>query len=651
MEKQTQTHKFKAEVKQLLDILTHSLYTNREIFLRELISNASDALEKLHFETLRGTDVLDNKLPLEIQITLDKDKNILTIADTGIGMTDKEITKNIGTIAKSGTADFLKKATGSKEDSGNIIGKFGVGFYSVFMVADEVIVTSRSYLKDEKPVQWRSEGVGTFEIETLSKKIPRGTKIEIHLKEDAKEFTEKYKIEEVIKKHSNFIPFPIQIDKEQVNKVRAIWREPKFQIKKEEYDEFYKFLTFDSEEPLDTIHVAIDAPVQYNSLMFIPGKNLDWMGGNELEKGLDLYVRRVLIQHEYKEVLPEYLRFMRGVVDSEDIPLNISRETLQENQVVTKIRMNLVTQILSHLAKMAKDDQEKYAKFWKEFSRQFKMGYSDYQNKEKFSDLLRFNSSVKDKEEDLISFEDYISRCKPDQKEIYYIFAQNRDAILSNPHLEIFKSKGLEVLYLYDPIDEFVMESINKHKDFDLVSVEKVDLAKIDNYTDQEEKKESKKLSSEDVKVLDKLLRRMKDILGEKVTDVVESKRLTTSPSCLVTPDGTMTSGMQKIMPLMNKDMTVPQRIMEINKDHPLVRNLLTIYKKDVNDPHFARVTEQLYESSLLLEGYLNDAHMMVNRIEDLLENSTEWYVKTISGTVKSEKKVKSKKLEEKSKK
>ena len=639
MEKQVHTHKFKAEVKQLLDILTHSLYTNREIFLRELISNASDALEKLHFETLRGTPVVDSKLPLEIKITLDKDKNLLTIADNGIGMTDKEITKNIGTIAKSGTADFLKKAAGSKDDSGNIIGKFGVGFYSVFMVADEVIITSRSYIKDEMPVEWRSEGVGTFDIQTLSKKVPRGTSIEIHLKDDAKEFTEKYKIEEVIKKHSNFIPFPIKIDNDQVNKVRAIWREPKFQVKKEEYIEFYKFLTFDSEEPLDTIHVAIDAPVQYNSLMFIPAKNLDWMGGNELEKGLDLYVRRVLIQHEYKEVLPEYLRFMRGVVDSEDIPLNISRETLQENQVVTKIRMNLVTQILAHLAKLAKDDQDKYAKFWKEFSRQFKMGYSDYLNKDKFSDLLRFNSSAKEKEEDLISFEDYVSRCKPDQKEIYYIFAQNREAIQSNPHLEIFKSKGLEVLYLYDPIDEFVMESLHKHKDFGLVSVEKVDLNKINNYADQEEKKDTEKLSSEDVKVFDKLLRRMKDILGEKVTDVVESKRLTASPSCLVTPDGTMTSGMQKIMQLMNKDMTVPKRIMEINKDHPLVRNLLMIYKKDVNDSHFTRVTEQLYESSLLLEGYLNDAHMMVNRIEDLLENSTEWYVKTLDQAVQQEKK------------
>jgi molecular chaperone HtpG len=467
--------------------------------------------------------------------------------------------------------------------------------------------------------------------------VKRGTSIEIHLKEDAKDFTEKHKIEDVIKKHSNFIPFAIKIDKEQVNKVRAIWREPKFQIKKAEYDEFYKFLTYDSENPLDTLHVSIDAPVQYNSLMFIPSKNLDWLGNTDLDKGLDLYVKRVLIQHEYKEVLPEYLRFMRGVVDSEDIPLNISRETLQENQVVTKIRSNLVTQILSHLAKMAKEDTEKYGKFWKEYSRQFKLGYGDYPNREKFSELLRFNSSTADKEEDLISFDDYVSRFKPDQKEIYYIFAQSREAILSNPHLEIFNRKGLEVLYLYDPIDEFVMESMNKYKEYDLVSVEKVNLDTIEKYSDQQAKKETKKLSDDDAKTFDKLLRRMKDVLGDKVTDVIESKRLTTSPSCLVSPDGTMTSGMQKIMQMMNKDASIPKRIMEINKDHPLIRNLLTIYKKNVNDPHFVRVTDQLYESSLLLEGYLTDAHIMVTRIENLLENSTDWYVKTLAGDAKSE--------------
>jgi molecular chaperone HtpG len=627
MEKQAHKYKFKAEVKQLLDILAHSLYTNREIFLRELISNASDALEKAHFETLRGTEVADPKLPLEITIDCDKDKNILTITDTGIGMTEQEIVKNIGTIAKSGTADFLKRISQSKEDSANIIGKFGVGFYSVFMVAKEVVITSRSFDKKAKAVQWRSEGIGTFEVEEATEKVNRGTKIEIHLKDDAKEFTEKWKIDQVIQKHSNFIPFPIKVEKEQSNKVRAIWREPKFQIKQKEYEEFYKFLTYDSETPMDTIHIAIDAPVQYNSLLFIPKKNLDWMGYEKADHGLDLYVKRVLIQHENKDLLPEYLRFIRGVVDSEDVPLNISRETLQENLIITKIKSNLVTQILSHLAKKAKDEPEKYAEFWKEFSRQFKLGYNDFSNREKFADLLRFNASSLEKEEELTSLESYSTRLKPDQKEIYYLYAASRDAMTSNPHLEIFKKKGLEVLYLYDPIDEFVMDALRNYKSYDLKSVEQADLNKIEKFADQVEKKKVKKLGDEDTKLFDKLLRRMKDILGDRVKDVVESKRLTDSPSCLVSPDGTMTSSMQKIMQMMNKDTSVPQKIMEVNRDHPLIRNLLNIYKKDVKDEHLRRVTEQLFESSLLLEGYLSDAHSMVERIENLLENSTEWYL------------------------
>lgn len=626
MEKQT--YKFKAEIKQLLDILTHSLYTNKEIFLRELISNASDALEKVHLETLSGEKVYDDKLPLEIVISMDEKKNILTLTDTGIGMTDKELIKNIGTIAKSGTAEFLKKVSGEKEESTSIIGKFGVGFYSVFMVADHVVITSRSFQEDAKPVRWYSEGVGTFELEIIDEKIPRGTTIEIHLKEDDKQYTAKWQLEQTIKKHSNFIPFPIIIEKEQVNKVRAIWREPKFQIKKEEYEEFYKFLTYDSQPPLDTLHVSIDAPVQYNSLMFIPSNNQDFMMSGETERGLDLYVKRVLIQHEYKEVLPEYLRFVRGVVDSEDIPLNISRETLQENLVVTKIKSNLVTQVLSHLKKMAKDDSDKYAKFWKEFSRQFKLGYSDFQNKDKYAELLRFNSSSVTNEDDLVSLADYSGRLKADQKEIYYLFATNREAVLSNPHLEIFKKKEIEVLYMYDPIDEFVMEALAKYQDYELVSVEKADLGKVEKFADQKEEKQKKSLSKDDEKSFDKLLRRIKDILGEKVTEVKESKRLTDSPACLVSPDGTMTSGMQRIMQLMNKDDSIPQKVMEINKDHPLVRNLLMIYKNDVNDPHLIRVSEQLFESSLLLEGYLKDAHTMVNRIEKLLETSTEWYVK-----------------------
>ncbi len=627
MDKKMHTYKFKAEVKQLLDILAHSLYTNREIFLRELISNASDALEKLRFETMKGTKVADDKLPLEIRIDFDKDKKILTIADTGIGMTEDELVKNIGTIAKSGTADFIKKMADNKGEQTNIIGKFGVGFYSVFMVAEQVVIHTRSAQKDASAIKWVSEGTGTFKIEILDEKISRGTNIEIHLKEDAIEFAEKWKLEDIIKRHSNFIPFPIFVEKDQANNVRALWREPKFKLKDEDYSEFYKFLTYDSEDPLDKIHISIDAPVQYHSLIFIPKKNYEMADFGKNDHGLDLYVNRVLIQHENKDLLPEYLQFLRGVVDSEDVPLNISRETLQENLVINKIKNNLLTQILAHFAKMAKDSSENYQIFWQQFGRQFKLGYTDYANAEKFANLLRFNSSQNEKADDLCSFEEYATRMKPEQKEIYYLFSTNRDAILSNPHLEIFKKKGLEVLYLYDPIDEFVMEGLRKYKDFELKSVEQADLATIEKFADHDDQEEVEQLSKEDKKTFDKLLRRMKDVLGEKVNDVVESKRLTGSPCCLVSPDGTMTSSMQKIMQIMNKDASVPQKTMEINRDHSLIRNLLTIYKKDVNDTHLARVTQQLYESALLTEGYLDDAHQMVNRIEELLEQSTEWYL------------------------
>jgi molecular chaperone HtpG len=496
------------------------------------------------------------------------------------------------------------------------------------MVAEEVVITSRSYQKNAKAVEWKSNGVTNYEIKQISDKISRGTKIDVHLKEDAKDFLEKYRLESAITKHSNFVPFPIKIEKEQVNKVRALWREPKFQLKDKDYEEFYKFLTYDNDKQFDTLHISVDAPVQFNALLFIPQKSFDMFGMGRDDYGLDLYVKRVLIQHENKDLLPEYLRFIRGVVDSEDVPLNISRETLQENLVISKIKNNLVSQILTHLQKMAKDDEKKYFEFWREFGKYFKMGYSDYANVEKFSDLLRFNSSQDENADGLTSFAQYIERAKENQKEIYYLTLPSREAVESNPYLEIFEKKGLEVFYLYEPVDEFVMDALRKYKDFDLKSVEHADLKKLDEMKNVKEAKKAKDLNKEDTKTFDKLLRRMKDILGDRVTEVVESKRLTDSPSCLVSPDGSITSSMQKIMNLMNKDMTPPKKAMEINKDHELVRNLLEIYKKDAKDKYLEQITEQLYESALLLEGYLTDPHKMVNRIQDILEKSTHWYLK-----------------------
>ncbi len=625
--KKTNQFEFKTDVKELLNILVHSLYTNREIFIRELISNASDALDKLRFESNKGTEIYQNDLELEISVKGDEKENTLTITDTGYGMTKDEIIQNIGTIAKSGSAEFLKQLSENKEQANNIIGKFGVGFYSVFMVAEKVEITSRSYKTDAKPIKWVSDGLGSFEVEELDEDIKRGTEIKIYLKEDSKEYAEKVRIENVIKTHSNFITFPIKSGDEQLNTVSAIWREPKSNIKPEQYNEFYKFQSHDFEDPFHVIHKAVDAPIQFNALLFIPKKNMDMFGFNRENYGLDLYVRRVLINHQNKDLLPEYLSFVKGVVDSEDLPLNISRETLQENVVFSKIASTVTKQVLTELAKIAKDDKEKYAQFWKEFSRIFKMGYADYANQEKFVDLLRFDSSANDNKDQLVALAEYTERMKDKQKDIYYMTGSSREALMMDPHLEIFKRKGLEVLYLYDPVDEFVISSVNKYKDFELKSVDQVDLKSLEKLGDSEEKKEkTEELSKEDSKHLSSLFAKMKKILGDKVTDVKISERLEDSPACLVNSDNTMSASMQKMMNMMGNNETIPAKIMELNKDHKLVRNLLKVFKSNSDDKYIVDVTEQLYESSLLLEGYLTDPHKLVNRINSMLEESSNWY-------------------------
>jgi len=625
--KKTNQFEFKTDVKELLNILVHSLYTNREIFIRELVSNASDALDKLRFESNRGTEIYQNDLELEITINGDEKENQIVITDTGFGMTKDEIIQNIGTIAKSGSAEFLKQLSEDKEQANNIIGKFGVGFYSVFMVADKVEIISRSFKADAKPIKWISDGLGSFEVEELEEDRKRGTEIIIHLKEDSKEYAEKTRIENVIKTHSNFISFPIKSGEEQLNTVSAIWREPKSNIKDEQYNEFYKFQSHDFEDPFHVIHKAIDAPIQFNALLFIPKKNMDMFGFNRENYGLDLYVRRILINHQNKDLLPEYLSFVKGVVDSEDLPLNISRETLQENAVFSKISSTVTKQVLTELAKIAKDDKEKYAQFWKEFSKIFKMGYSDYANQEKFVDLLRFDSSSNENKDQLVAFAEYTDRMKEDQKDIYYMTGPSREALAMDPHLEIFKRKGLEVLYLYDPVDEFVISSVNKYKEFELKSVDQVDLKSLEKLGDSEEKKKkTKKLSKEDSKELTSLFGKMKEILGDKVTDVKISERLEDSPACLVNSDNTMSASMQKMMNMMGNNETIPAKIMELNQDHKLVRNLLRVFKADASDKYIVDVTEQLYESSLLLEGYLADPHKLVNRINAMLEESSNWY-------------------------
>ncbi len=619
-------HEFKAEVKQLLDILVHSLYTNKEVFLRELVSNASDALDKLRFETNRGSEVVDSDLPLEIRITFDKDRNLLVVSDTGIGMSRDEVVENIGTIARSGSAEFLKRAQEEKGGLEGLVGKFGVGFYSVFMVAREVVIRTKSFIPGEPAVEWRSDGLGTYEIVSLDEEVKRGTRIEVHLKDDAKEYAEKHRLTGIIKKHSNFISFPIFVEDEQVNTIPAIWREPKFSVTQEQYNEFYKFLTFDTEEPMETLHIAVDAPVQFSSLLFIPKKGYDLPGFGKDRYGLDLYVRRVLIERGNKDLIPEYLGFVRGVVDSEDLPLNISRETLQESALLHKISTVVTKHILSQMLKVAKEDKEKYVELWNNHGRLFKIGYTDYANREKYAELLRFNSSRSEDAKGLVSLDEYIERAKPDQKEIYYVFGPSREAIELSPHMEIFKAKGLEVLYLFDHLDEFAMESVRTYKDFDIKSIEHVDPKTLEKFESIEARQQVEPLGEEDEKQFAAFLERVKEILGDRVTEVRVSGRLSESPCCLVNPDDGLTSSMQKILQIVSKDTSIPKKIFEVNKDHVLVRNLLAIYRANPKDEYLGSVVEQLFESALLLEGYLKDPHAMVGRIQDLLNKSSGWY-------------------------
>lgn len=623
----TKKYEFKAEIKKLLDILVHSLYTSREIFLRELISNSSDALDKLRFESNRGTEIAGKDLPLEIHVDFDDKKKILIVSDTGIGMTHDEVITNIGTIAKSGTEEFVKMISETKVDANNIIGKFGIGFYSVFMVAKEIIIKTKSFKKDEPAVEWKSDGLGDYEISELNEAMERGTKIEIHLKDDAQEFAEKWKLESAIKKHSSFISFPIFLNKEKINTINAIWREPKSSVTKEKYDEFYKFLSHDTEEPIDVIHKSVDAPIQFNALLFIPKKSNEFFWHDRENYGLDLYVRRVLIQHKNKDLLPEYLSFVKGVVDSEDLPLNISRETLQENVVFNKITSSVTNNILSHLLDKAKNDAEWYKQFWSEHGKILKLGYTDFLNHEKILELLRFNSTNCSDKDELVSLADYVSRAKTMQKEIYYICGRTREAMTADPHMEIFKKKGLDVLFLPDPVDEFVVSSLRKYKDYDFKSADTVDMKKLDEFTNLEEREQKyEALSDDDAKHFNSLLAKIKSIVGDKVMDVRESKRLVESAACLVSEDDSMSAAMQKILKMANQNMESPKKILEINPNHKLTRNLLKVFKNDSNDEYIKNTAEQLLETAQLQDGNLDDTHALIKKINSLLEQSSDWY-------------------------
>ena len=653
------THQFRAETCKLLNILTHSLYTNHEIFLRELLSNASDALEKVRFLQATGGEVRDPELPLEIRIATDKENHILTIADTGVGMSEQDLIDNLGTIARSGSEQFLRERASEQgdaakdaelvddklpgddgeepivehddsktDDAAQIIGRFGIGFYSVFMVAQKVEVTSVPAAGDGTAHVWTSDGTGSFTLRTVegaeAEGLKRGTSVKIFLRDDAREYEEKWRLESVIRKHSNFLPFAIELDGSRVNTTAALWREPKFSVTKEQYDEFYKFLTFDQKEPLDVIHFSVDAPVQFNCLLYVPGSAVEVFNERKDEWGPDLYVRRVLIDRHNKELLPNWFAFMKGVVDTEDLPLNISRETLQENTVLRRISQTATRQLLTHFERMAKSDAEKYEKIWKLHGRYLKFGFDSYQYRDRVAALLRYATSAQD--EKLSSLDDYVARMKPEQKEIWFVAGATLEAAKVNPHLSRFRRKGIEVLYLTDAIDEFALETLMQYKEHPFKSVELADAAALDAFPDVEgAEPKPEPLAEEKKPELDALVAAVKDILGDQVKDVRITERPIDAPACRVSADG-VSSSMEKLMRVMQKSDGIPQKIFELNPDHSLVRALMGICAADASDPMLKDMVNSLFDSTLLLDGYMNDPFAMAERSMRLLKQAAGWY-------------------------
>ena len=603
-------HEFQAEVKQLLDIVVHSLYTDKEIFIRELVSNASDALEKMRYIQQTEKEVFDEKLPLEIEIKTDEKANTITITDFGIGMTREELIENLGTIAHSGSKQFLESVKESESVSENLIGQFGVGFYSAFMVAKKVEVYTHSWKKDEEHLIWQSDGSGTFEIQEV-KGNRRGTKIIVYLNDENKEFSNPLNVKNILNTYSSFVQFPIKLDGEQANKVDAIWLRNKSEIKEDEYNEFYKFQGNAFDEPTYRLHFSSDAPIDINSLLFVPGENPELPGFGRIEPGVSLYCKKILIESRSKELLPDWLRFLRGVVDSADLPLNISRESMQDSTLMSNLGKAITKRFLRFLSDEAKKDKKKYSEFYKKFGFYIKEGAtSDFSNRDQLQKLLRFETSATG-ENEFRSLEEYVSSMKDSQKEIFYVFGNDRSSINDSPQMEAFKAQGLEVIYVYEPIDDFVMNNINEYEGKKIVSVDTADL-------DIETKNNQKSLIKE--KEAKDLCSWMKGALGDKVEEIRVSKRLVESPAVALNADKLMTHSMRRFMKAMDKETDTDYKVkLEINTSHKLIKNLNDLREKDEGLAKL--VAEQIYDNTLLAAGYIDEPQTMVGRIYDILEH------------------------------
>jgi len=613
-----QTHSFQTEVSQLLHLMIHSLYSNKEIFLRELVSNASDAIDKLKFESLSNDKLVEGKEELTVHVEVDKDVGTITISDNGIGMTEEEVMANIGTIANSGTKKFLQSLDEKQAEDSNLIGQFGVGFYSAFIVADEVTLTTRKAGDDKtNGTVWTSKGEGEYSLET--KEVEDfGTSITLHIKEDEKEFLDDYRLRGIISKYSDHITVPIMmikpseeesdtIEYETVNKANAFWTQDKKDLKQEDYDEFYKSLTFDFEAPLAQLHNRVEGNLDYTSLLYIPSKAPFDMWEPKRKGGIKLYAKRVFIMEDNEELMPMYMRFVKGVIDTADLSLNVSREILQGSKVVDTIRKASVSKILKELEKMAKNKPEKYATFWKEFGMVMKEGVvEDPSNKDKIASLLRFSTTKSNSEEQTVSLADYVANMGDDQKDIYYVTAETYGAAKGSPHLEIFKQKDIEVLLLSDRVDEWMVNNFTEFEGKSLKSIAKGDLEDLDS---KEEKKEKEKTA----KGFKKTLKEMQKILDAQVKEVKVSNRLSESPSCLVADENEMGGNMERIMASLGQDVPETKPILEINPTHPLVEKLKASVDEDV--------VKVLFDQAVLAEGgQLKDPAEFVKRMNKLID-------------------------------
>ena len=606
---QKETHHFQAEIQQLLNIVIHSLYTDKEIFIRELSSNAADACEKLRFNQSSGQVVQQPDVAPGITVTTDDKAGTITFTDTGLGMTHGELVENLGTIAHSGTKAFLKQIAGDKKPDVGLIGQFGVGFYSAFMVAKKVTVWSRSFAPDQSGWEWISEGMGGYEISPVAD-LPRGTKITLELKDDARDFAQDNTVERIIQRYSSFVPFPIELNGKRLNTVQAIWSRSKSEIKEEEYNEFYTFIGHDHDKPLFRLHFSADAPLAIQALLFVPARNFETMGMGRMDSEVNLYCRKVLIQAKAKGLFPDWLRFLKGVVDSEDLPLNISRETMQDTTLMQKLNKVLSGRFLKFLDEQSEKDVEAYDKFYTEYQRFLKEGIvTDFTHKEALGKLLRYESSTMDNGK-LTSLSDYVKRMPSDQKEIYCLLAANRGAAEASPYFEVFKERKWEVLFLYDAWDEFVMEHLHAFDGKNLRLAEKADL-------NLNAKKEGA-LPEDTAKSLAQWL---KETLGDKVGEVRVSQRLVESPAVVVDSDKFMTASMRRIMKAMKQDgpeSTAAKHDFEINPAHPVIARLDAMRQKDA--ALAGSVAEQLLDNAKVAAGLLEDPRAMLTRLNQLLE-------------------------------